>query len=169
VNPYAASREAQPRSSHDEPAQDGIPTQRQYQARMDWADRRDFLKSVGPTRVAVVFGGLLWLKSIYDLTRIAHAALTMGPLTHWGEIVVFALVLLSLSQGLVAIYLCWLDWKYADFLREVAGGSTTNMTNWSRLHLRTAWLGAAVAILGLAAEIGRWLVDQVLTQRLFPA
>ena len=135
---------------------------------MDWGDRRNFLNSVGPTRIAAVCSALLWLKSTYELVRLWYVYLSVDPLEGWPNIVMLGLALVVLFQGLVALYGCWLDWKYAERLREVAGGETACMAHWSQLHLRTAWLYAAVGVLGLVSEIGQWIVDKALAQRLFP-
>jgi hypothetical protein len=168
VNPYAASRVPDPdASSRDRPvASETID--RQYQARMDWSDRRLFLLAVGPTRISAVCGVLIWLKSTYELVRMWCEFLAVNRLEYWDDFVLLGLALVVLLQGIVGLYACLVEWRYADRLGEVAGGTTANMAEWSRLHLRATWLFAAIAALGLASTIGYWLLDQAAAQRLFP-
>jgi hypothetical protein len=154
VNPYAASRvpDARTESGPTVPEE----ATRNYQARMDWVDRRAFLRSVGPTRIGSIFAGLVWLKICFEWT----AYLVSNQLSDSETAVTFVLGLMVLAQGVIVLYACWLDWNYADALRDVAGGGTSSMRGWSRLHYRTAWLWAASALLSFANELGMWLSQQ---------
>jgi hypothetical protein len=169
VNPYAASQVPEPQSLKENNRPPAEASERKFQARMSWNDRRKFLRSVGPTRVTAVCATLIWLKSIYELIRSWNGYVTMETLGYWVNVVMFGLALVVLAQGLIALYGCLLDWRYADRLREVAGGSTRSMADWSQLHLRTAWLFAVVIVLELLNQSVQWIVDQILAQRLFAA
>ena len=167
MNPYAASQQAQPRSSPDQPSA-SFEGERKYQTRFDWNDRRNFLRSVGPTRIAAICGILVWLKTTYELVREWFIFFLADAVLFWSDFINIVLALIWLVQGLAALYLSWLNWKYADRLREVAGGSTDSVSAWSHLHLRTAWLFAAISVLSLFFEVANWVLDQTLVQRLFP-
>jgi hypothetical protein len=154
VNPYAASRAPTPGS--DTHAHSEEESDRRYQARLDWSDRQMFLKSVGPTRIVAVAGGLLWLKSGFDLVARWGEFLGSGGAIDPVGLIVVAIFLLNCC---LMIYLAWLDWRYADQLRRVAGGWTSVTHDWSQLHYRRVWLAAISCGLSLAAELCTWLFD----------
>ena len=169
VNPYAASRVPEPHSLPDGQWSTIGPSMRTFQARVSWNDRRNFLRSVGPTRVGAVCAALVWSKSTYELIRVWYGYVTVETLGYWVNSVMLVLAAVVLAQGLIALYGCLLDWRYADRLREVAGGSTPSMADWSQFHLRTAWFFAVVTALELLNQAVQWIIDQILAQRLFPA
>ena len=168
VNPYAASREASPVEMRDLRGENAHRSERQYRARMTWSDRRNLLLSVGPTRVSAICGALIWAKSTYDIMWVWYDFFLVDHLVEWGEFVLFGLAIVVIVQGFVAIYACVIEWRYADQLVAVAGGATSDMASWSRLHLRAAWLFATIAALSVVSEVGQWVLAQIATQRLFP-
>jgi len=168
VNPYAASREASPVEIPANNGENAHPGERHYRARMTWNDRRNLLLSVGPTRVSAACGVLIWAKSTYDTIWVWYDFFLVDHLVEWGEFVLFGLAIVVVVQGFVAIYACVVEWRYADELAAVAGGATSNMASWSRLHLRAAWLFAIIAALSLVSEVGHWILAQIAAQRLFP-
>ena len=129
---------------------------------MTWADRQAFLRGIGPIRFSVLCSGLLWAKSILDLIRDWHTFLQNDSLRAWSDSIFVVLALSGALQGILAFYLCWLDWQYANAIGEVAGGTTATMREWSRLFYRLNWIGAAWIGLALATEILRWLAADVL-------
>jgi len=134
-----------------------------YRARLTWADRQILLRSIGPTRIAMLVSGLLWAKSIYDLVnrlrRWADSPLFQGELLGWIMVVV---TVATISQGALTIYGCWLGWLSADRLQAVVGGREESWQKWSHLHYRTAWIGAVSSLMGLAIQVGHWLVSQAI-------
>jgi hypothetical protein len=153
VNPYAASREAEPQEPSNRLLSENQLATRQFQARMDWSDRRNFLRSIGPARLTAICCAIVWLISMLKLIRDWTLFFIHDTLRSWTD-VAFALVSLSgLVQYVLAFYVCWLAWRYADLLREVAGGATTDMGSWSRLHYRIGWIVALWFSLQLATEL----------------
>ncbi len=133
-----------------------------FQSRLDWADRQALLRSVGPRRLAVVLGGLLWLKMGYEHIAAWSAALTgeARQFTDAIDLAIGVLAILWFVQGALNVYLCWLDWHYCDQLQAAAGGRSNSWNAWSRLHLRTARLLMAICILAFVVEAGGWLVGR---------
>lgn len=167
VNPYAASQIA---DGNTEPALDERGEQpRHFRGRMDWADRRAFLRSVGPTRVAAVFGGLLYLNTVYTITKLWTRSPTFDQQLDWYDAFFFTLTIIAVGNSLLSVYVCWLNWGYAEMVRRVAGGATANMTNWSRLHYRIEWLSATAYLINLGYLLVDWLMVRALFDDFLPA
>ena len=153
VNPYEPSAHAsEPLPARQHPDHSPGP---HYHARLDWGDRRMLLKSLGPLRLAVVLGGLSWLKGLFDhVTAWADALWRREHQFNELGVVIAALAAFWVFQGILNLYLCRLGWIYADKLQALAGGRTASPREWTRLHYRTCWLLAAVWILMVAQEAG---------------
>ena len=160
INPYEPSRSAGVPAA-DEPA--ASDTEFQFNSRLDWSDRRALLRSIGPTRVAVVCNAILWLKALFDYGQAWTTSLASGEPIIADAINLIAIPLLGLLwafQGLLIIYLCWLDWKYAERLQAAAGGRKRSWNEWSVLHYRTARLAAIACVLALLIEAGDWMITR---------
>lgn len=165
VNPYAASRHAEAQEEI-ETSRDSAPIRRTFGVQMTWADRQAFLRCVGPIRFGVLCSALLWIKQLVDLIRDWQVA-EFDPRNVWNEEIYAVFALSIVVQSLFAFYLCWLDWRYADAIREVAGGTTVSMRAWSWLSYRTSWMSAVWFGVAVATEMLRWFVVDVLSSRLF--
>jgi hypothetical protein len=165
VNPYAASRHAAAQDQIDS-SRDAVPPRPTFGVQMTWIDRQAFLRSVGPIRFGVLCSALLWIKQFVDLFRDWQVA-EFDPRNAWNEEIYVVLALSIVVQGVFAFYLCWLDWRYADAIREMAGGTTASMRAWSGLSYRTSWVSAIWFGLAVATEMLRWFVAEVLSSRLF--
>jgi hypothetical protein len=97
-----------------------------------------------------------------DLVRDWLMYYQNGSLHAWNDTVYVVLALSSVVQGILAFYICWLDWRYADVVRELAGGTSATMHEWSRLFYRLNWIYAFSVGLALATEILRWIAAEVL-------
>jgi hypothetical protein len=54
----------------------------------------------------------------------------------------------------LALWLAWLSWKNVDLLMQVAGGTATNMSEWTQSLYRLTWLGLLSSALYFIADIG---------------
>jgi hypothetical protein len=155
INPYAASPIGDaPLTPGRQPGEEPV---RHYQARLTWSDREALLCSVGPARIAAVFGAILQFKAVYKIAQPFCAIVYHFP--DEGDIVQLGVMAVSfLTVGLASLYLCWAMWRYAEVVRRIAGGSATTMADWSRLHYRTIWLAAAVALSAFALKASYWFV-----------
>jgi hypothetical protein len=160
INPYEPSR-----SSDRTDLPQNIASEdhgHHFQSRLDWADRQALLRSVGPTRVAIVLSSLLWMKSGYEYVAAWATALAgeARQFTHAVDWAIGLLAVLWLVQGALTLYLCWLNWHYCDRLQAAAGGHSNSWNAWSRLHYRTARLSLAIYVLAFAVEAGWWLMSR---------
>ena len=160
VNPYAATAIASPRSAAGPELPD--PPPRTYRLQMEWADRGRFLRAALPLRFYAIAGFLIGGLAILSMIRIileSRESITFqGP----ADVFLAVRVLFVTVKGLLALYVCWLNWRFADALVATAGGATGSMDDWSRLQLRLAQLLAATVALGLASEGWELLVNYVL-------
>jgi hypothetical protein len=160
VNPYAASNVPEPAGPFR--AYIGPPLQRHYQARLAWADRHALLRSVGAVRLTAVVLAVWWIRNLYEHFDVWTRFFVTDGIADLWDLTSLFLGVIFIAQGLLSVYLCWLSWIYAESLRQVAGGATTDMRPWSRLHWKTAWLGALAAILGLGVDLISWIASLVL-------
>jgi hypothetical protein len=58
----------------------------------------------------------------------------------------------------LVIYICLLNWKYAELVREVTGGHALSMNDWSRMHLQISSLTAIACGSVFALEAVQWLL-----------
>lgn len=158
INPYAPSRVP---DGELKPAELALPTERHYQARLTWADRRALLRSIGPVRLGVVASWLIWLHIVYVYVTEWAAFLWTVGLSDLETAVRFASAAFLVGQGFLVFYACHVEWKYAEALRLVAGGTTADMRSWSSLHWRTSWLWAVIATITLAATVSYWLIEKI--------
>jgi membrane glycosyltransferase len=160
VNPYAAPSVASPRSAAEVERREDTP--RTYQLRMEWTDRRRFLRAVGPLRLYAIagflLGGVAILSMIGAIFESRQIITFQGP----ADVFLAVRVLFVIAKGLLALYVCWLNWRFADALAATAGGTTSSMNEWSRLQLRLAQLLVATIALALASEGWELLVRYVL-------
>jgi hypothetical protein len=135
---------------------------RSYQARLDWADRATLLRSLLPLRIAVVASSVVWFGNLFEMTRLWGDAVLSDPLLVSGPAgmarALFAVV--WFAQGVLCLYLCWLNWRYANAVQDVAGGATNSFRAWSRQYFRLEWLSAVSAVLWLAQEAAGWAFDR---------
>jgi hypothetical protein len=156
VNPYAASQSLAPREHSHRHIDDRTP--RHFRALMRWRDRRSFLKSVGPTRIAVVLAAVVTVKICYDLASDWVSYLWVeGFQFDLANVLGLLWAALIFTHCIVSIRFCIVDWQYAERLKEVAGGWRGDMADWSRLHYETAWLAALSTALSLASEVMAWI------------
>ena len=66
------------------------------------------------------------------------------------EAATIANTLLLGARGVLALYMCWQSWKFADALALVAAGKSSSFEDWSALQLRLARLMIAALTLSLA-------------------
>jgi hypothetical protein len=123
---------------------------------MKWADRRRFLKAVGPLRITAVLGGLI----VFGRT----APLLLPLIFFWQRPIlneVPSLILVRLlTQFLINLtfaYGFWLQWRLADVLVEVAGGTHGSMQTWSEVQLRAAITALAGIVLSCFSFIWGYL------------
>lgn len=162
INPYAASRVPDAALEPAEPF--APPTERHYQARLTWANRRALLRSVAPVRVAVVVIVLWWIKNLYEYSGAWIQFFRSQPIVvlYPADLVGLAAWGMFATIGVLSLYLCWLDWRYADSIQRVAGGQTTDMSAWTELHFRTARLACFTAVMQLAMDLVTWIGNRVL-------
>jgi hypothetical protein len=155
INPYAPSQIS------DEPVP-AAPVNREephreYHVHMDWADRRRFLRSVGPMRVASAIGALLWTMSLLAIIRASFLWTSEMGL----DSAMVIPMALSVAECLVALYSWWLYWRLADAFVATAGGTTSSLCDWSHLEFRLAWVVAAWMALYGISRIMRWLLERL--------
>jgi hypothetical protein len=129
---------------------------------MHWADRRRFLRAVLPLRLYAIagffFGGVALLSMFGTILESREIITFQGP----ADVFLSIRALFVTAKGLLALYVCWLNWRFADALAATAGGATASMSDWSRLQLRLAQVLVATVALGLASEGWELLVRHVL-------
>lgn len=160
TNPYAPSQAHRPHTARETSLAEGAP--RHFVARWSWRDRSLLLRSVPLERVAVIASALLWLKSLYEHAVEWQQFFLIDRLRDELDVAWSVASVVYVFQGLLALYCCWLGWQYADRLREVAGGSTSQMHAWAALHYRTAWYAAAASVLMISADATYWFVTRIL-------
>jgi hypothetical protein len=156
VNPYAASQVEQPRM--DTAVGHPKPIVRHYQVRMEWADRRWFLKSVGFTRMTSLVMVVMTSQNALTAINTWWGFLARNSIQSFLELASLMLAVFSVGTGVLTLYTCWLNWKYADALQAVGGGATPNMNDWSNLHYRIELLNAAVVLMTLFSSVCIWLL-----------
>jgi hypothetical protein len=161
TNPYAPSQTHQPHL-RQALGSGGEMATRHFVARWTWRDRSLLLRSVPLERVAVVASALLWLKSLYEHAAIWRQFFLTDRLRDASDVAMTVAGAVYVLHGVLALYCCWLGWQYADRLREVAGGSTSQMQAWAAMHYRTAWFAAAASVLMISADAMYWFVTQIL-------
>jgi hypothetical protein len=161
INPYEASQTPDRLSLRPADLR-GASEDRDYSARLTWADRRDLLRSVGPTRVIAMAALVLLVKQMYSLVTLWGLALVTDPdLFATGyQVLAAGLAVAWLVQGVLSIYGVWLEWQYARQVADAAGGRVATFRSWTSLHYRTARLWMVVGVLHVAVELGGWLLSQ---------
>src|SRR5262245_51191782 len=81
ANPYAASPARD--GANPDPALKEEP--RQYQIRMAWADRRRFLRAVGPLRVVAMGGAVVGVWGLYGLLRTSFEFSRLAKFENWSD------------------------------------------------------------------------------------
>jgi hypothetical protein len=127
---------------------------------MTWSDRRAFLRSVSYSRLLAVFGGLMWARSLYDTVTRWYRFLLTDSLHNWVDVCTFLLALGFVAECFAVLYAFWIQWKYADLLREVAGGTTADMSGWSQMHLRTIWAWGVATVISMGQQIANWALER---------
>lgn len=159
INPYQASGVEFATSLSVAGAERSL---RSYRARLDWADRATLLRSLLPLRIAVVASSIVWFGNLLEMLRLWGDAALNDPFVLSSPAgmarAIFAVV--WFAQGVLCLYLCWLNWRYANALQEMAGGTTNSFRDWSRQYFRLEWLSAVSAILWLAQEAAGWAFDR---------
>jgi len=150
INPYEVTTLSEATAA---PAPPPAPVPRTYQLQMAWADRRRFLKAIGPLRLTVVIGGVMACLGIIGYIQ----ALTEFWQLFWqsADIGFAARRVVALVQAIFSLALLWSWWRLADVIAAVAGGTSSSMAEWGRLQLGIAWLmliSIAFSSLSLAAE-----------------
>jgi hypothetical protein len=137
---------------------DREPIIRHYQARLDWADRKALLRSIAPARIIAALCIVLWLMSLYELVREWAPSLAFN--SNWSVFTaaMFPLAIAYVIVGVISVYANWLGWKYADALRQAAGGSSRNLTYWTRLHYAMFWWVAVGLVLSTLLD---WIMRLV--------
>jgi hypothetical protein len=160
INPYETSQTAEPQTTAN--AETRRRDEVEFSARLTGADRRDLLRSVGPTRVMAVLSLVLWVKQLYSHVTIWGAAIVFEGygLSHGYEVLSTVIGFAWLAQGVLSIYGIWLEWQYAGILAESVGGRASTLRPWTSLHYRTARLWMAIAILHLSVEFASWLHER---------
>jgi hypothetical protein len=159
VNPYAIGSITDPNAGMLSAS--GPPVSRQYQARLSWEDRRSLLLSIGPTRLAATATTLVCLENVRRTFTDWHSYFAEYGVQAFADVISLAFALAGTMIACIILYVSWLNWKYADFLRDVAGGSTANMRKWSRMHYRIEWWLAFLASLHLVSRLGYSLVSKL--------
>jgi hypothetical protein len=146
INPYAASDEPARRlsSSGGETA-----TPRQYRIRMDWADRRRFMRTAGIFRLWAVAGAVMGGYAMFTMIQgLVEASRIGGSLSSVGPYNALHLVLAVVRGGILLVQ-CYLYWKLAGAMVATAGGSTGSMREWS-LH---QWNMARILVASLVLTV----------------
>jgi hypothetical protein len=161
VNPYAATLVDGPHSPIVNP--DTKVEKRSFQLRMDWSDRRTFLRIVGLLRFTAVAGAVVGFSGLYSMGGAAYSSWILGSLATWAEPLVAARWLLVLVKAGLGFYACWLQWIFADALAATAGGRTNRMRDWSTIQLRIAWLAVIMLTINIASSVWEWVVIQLMS------
>src|SRR5262245_60582692 len=164
INPYAVSHVADSQETPLAPEASGA---RDYRLRMDWADRRRFLRCVGVLRIAAVAGAMMGLYGIFGLLSSAYSSWYVGALGTWFEPLMASRWSLVLVKAALGFYACWLQWTLADALAIAAGGTSGKMDRWSTIQLKIAWLAVIVLAVGALSLFWDWLAIQLMSSRRF--
>jgi hypothetical protein len=130
---------------------------------MDWSDRRAFLRSVTPLRIAAVCNACIVVKTIYTLGQQRYLMATLTPIPGYEDRFDYLGALLDvglLIAGLLGLYTSWLLWRLAEVVCGVAGGRESSMRVWSRLHWRWTWLIAVMGAYAVASHVVVWFLTQ---------
>lgn len=153
VNPYEPSAEAGGVS----PDTPGAATERHYQERFTWADRRMLLRSVFPARFIAVGFGLWAASAVYRGAVTTYSFFSLGLVSDPAGVVLALAGLCVLAVCLLSVYAAWLTWTYADRLQAIAGGATSSMLDWSALHFRLVRLLAICVAFVVSQRLLMWL------------
>jgi len=165
INPYAATLVDEPRK--DPAVADQTAVSRNFRVRMDWADRRSFLRVVGLLRIAAVAGAVLGFSGLYSMVGNVYESWRLGSLATWSEPLTAIRWLAVFAKAALGFYVCWLQWIFADALAATAGGTTSSMHEWSRIQLRLAWLVVITLGINMASLAWDWLVIQLMSKTPF--
>jgi hypothetical protein len=158
TNPYAA---ALPGNGPGAIPDGSNESAKHYQARLTWSDRRFLLRSIVAIRIAIVLDTLVWLMNLAQwVPYLRNVILGNGAVDSMRpDDAVLSLIWFALHP--LALWMCWLCWRNANMLREVAGGATATMSDWCQMIHRLAWLGVLSAALYFATYIGgtvQWVI-----------
>jgi hypothetical protein len=165
LNPYAPSEVPQ---GHDSPSGSQDEASRQFQVRMAWADRQRFLKAVGPLRLAALAGMLAGVWALWGLLQSWVEFYRAASLVDTRDWILLVRFLFVAAKGVLAMYVCFLNWKLADALAKTAGGRTANMREWSNLQLQLARMMLATIALAVVSFGWESIFFQYLLQTLAP-
>lgn len=154
VNPYEASAEARG-VSPDAPS---ASTERHYQARITWADRRMLLRSVLPARLTAITSGVL---TSFHFLSLVQTFFTYGVWI-WVPVdlvsFVGVLVWFCFAVGIAASFVsAAMLWRYSDQLQSFASGRSSSLTNWTVTHHRYLWAFALSFGLGVLQSFLDWV------------
>jgi len=164
VNPYAATLADEPCAARVLSEPEAVT--RKFRIRMDWADRRRFMRVVGLMRFAAVAGAVLGFLGLYSMANGAYGS-WMGGLATWGEPLIVVRWLFVMAKAGLGFYACWLQWIFADAVAAAAGGRTNEMHEWSVIQLRIAWLVVVTLLLNMASVGWDWLSIQLMSKAPF--
>jgi hypothetical protein len=156
INPYAVTALTETQESRPAPP---AFVQRRYVTQMDWADRRRFLKAVGPLRVAAMLTGIGTLVALYGVLspiRLAWEFNSLGDL----RVPTLGRTFISLARTLVMAYACWLQWQLAGAIAKTAGGTDSDMRRWSQIQLSLANTALATVFIAALYFLWAWIVIQ---------
>ena len=137
---------------------------RHYHVRLTWADRATLLRSVGATRLRAVCWGLILLSGLYGIRNLWSLEPPSEMDRHWTDSAMQGLTVLMAAQFALMGSICFLLWRYADRVQELAGGSTASMRAWSQLHYRIEWLYALAMAFTVATTLAGWFVQHAVMQ-----
>jgi hypothetical protein len=151
LNPYQSSGFLTPSTGREAPGP-------YYQVRLSWADRRDLLKSIFPTRFCIIVAAVWWMKGLAEHISLWSAALTRES---YGDAIGTLWVGLAIVWVLVGVFmlsLCRLEWIYANHLQAAAGGRVATHREWTELQCHLARLSAIAWVLMVAVEVGFYAI-----------
>lgn len=151
INPYAvlASDDIDPW----QPGKRANHSERHFQVRLAWSDRQRLLWAIAPLRIAIILDALSWSKSSLRYVAFLGRIMLGGEVAASGPTdAVVGLFWFALHP--LALWLAWLSWRYVDYLRQIAGGTATTMSQWTRTLYRLAWLGLLASALYFIADVG---------------
>jgi len=164
INPYAVSHVA---DSQETPSPPPAIVSRDYRLRMDWADRRRFLRTVGLLRIGAVAGAVIGFYGLYGFVNGVYSSWRLGSIGTWSEPLMATRWSFVLVKAPLGFYACWLQWKLADAIAATAGGTSGSMGQWSLIQLRIAWLALILLAVGALSFVWDWLAIQFMSSSRF--
>jgi hypothetical protein len=164
INPYQPGEE--PAQRLDAGARS--TTAREYRIRMEWGDRRRFMRSAGIYRILAVAGGVV---GGYTLFLLLQGMIEAGRLGGWGTILEpqFALrTLLTVARGAFLLVQYYLYWKVAGAMIATAGGTTGTMREWSVQQWNLARVLLVTIAISLIIQGWDWLYFLLLKRGIIP-